>query len=145
MKINDIIPGQANINKTGSKSSTQSAGNFQELLQNELTAAKQSEKTAAASAVQASQQVPPQLRIAGLNVSESTISTLDAFSSALADQRFTMAELEPFASALEEGTAALLDLKKQLPQDDPLAQLLDRVATVSYLESSKFRRGDYAD
>ena len=44
---------------------------------------------------------------------------------------------------MEEETSALLDLQEELPQDDPLAKLLNRIATVTYLESAKYRRGDY--
>ncbi len=45
--------------------------------------------------------------------------------------------------ALEEDTGSILGLKEKLPAEDPLAKLLDRVATVSYVEAAKYRRGDY--
>lgn len=45
---------------------------------------------------------------------------------------------------MEEGAVGLMSVKDQLPADDLLGQLLDRVATVSYLEAAKYRRGDYS-
>ena len=52
-------------------------------------------------------------------------------------------KLEPVIASLEENTAALVSYKNQIDAQDPLANLLDRVATTTYVETVKFRRGDY--
>jgi hypothetical protein len=56
---------------------------------------------------------------------------------------FSARDLEPFVEALENETQSILELKKQLPGQDSLSHLLERVATVSYIEAAKYRRGDY--
>jgi hypothetical protein len=143
MKINDIIPGQQGVGKTDNQSTKTTSTKFDDLLRNEIQGLQQTGKTQPTEKVTPQNQIPASLRIDSLSLSETTIDTLDSFSSALADPRFSAQDLEPFAQALEDDTEALIDLKKQLPGGDPLAALLDRVATVSYLEAAKFRRGDY--
>ncbi|HIJ79251.1 MAG: hypothetical protein OEY01_09565 [Desulfobulbaceae bacterium] len=144
MKINDIYPGQQGLGKTDTKANKAGATKFDDLLRNEMQSLTQSEKTEPTAQVSpVPNQTPAGLRTEGLTMSESTIDTLDSFSAALADPRFSARDLEPYAAALEDDTAALIEMKKQLPIDDPLAALLDRVATISYLEAAKFRRGDY--
>ena len=144
MKINDITPGQQGVGKSDNKSNQDTATKFDDLLRNEIQGLQQAERTQPTDQVIPTDQVSAALRIDSLSMSEATIDTLDSFGSALADPRFSSLDLEPFAAALEDDTKALINLKQQLPGGDPLAALLDRVATVSYLEAAKFRRGDYA-
>ena len=87
--------------------------------------------------------IPAALKLDGLTLAEDTISTLEKFSAALGNPAFSAQDLEPFAAALEDETAALVSLKNQLPTNNPLAALLERVATASYVEATKLRRGDY--
>jgi hypothetical protein len=142
MKINNITQGSQELNKTSRKKESGQAGGFHKLLTQQLAACKNIGATS--DVVMAAQPTAdPKLRIVGLSVTESTISNLEAFGNALADKRFAVDQLEPFVSALEEETLALLDIKKQLPEGDPLAQLLEKVAAVSYVEANKYRRGDY--
>ncbi len=88
-------------------------------------------------------QVPPALRLESLTLAETTMNSLASFGEALGDLSLPGESLLPFVESLEEETSSLLSLKEQLPTDDPLARLLDRVASVSYVETAKFRRGDY--
>lgn len=142
MKINDIFSDQQNGNKAARKQQTSPEVRFKDLLKRlqptsegfEISEAKEIIKSTSVSASQ---------RIEGLTLTEKTIDTLESFGSALADSRLTADDIEPFVSALEEETAALVELKEELPQNDPLANLLDRVATITYLETAKYRRGDY--
>lgn len=143
MKINDIIPGQQGPAKAGNKQDKPTSTQFHDLLQHELNSLSKTEQTHGATQVSATGQIPASLRLDSLTVTEATINTLDSFSNALADSRLSAQDLEPFVSALEDETTALLDLKKQLPDSDPLAAVLERVATVSSLETHKYRRGDY--
>ena len=71
------------------------------------------------------------------------MDTLESFGSALNNLEFSAKDIEPFVDALENETQSILELKKQLPEQDPLSLLLERVATVSYIETAKYRRGDY--
>ncbi len=142
MKIQDIfqsIKSRGPVNAT-----TNNATDFQQLLAREIATSAAANQAAAAAPVTAASQIPAALRLQGLELSETTINTLDSFSAALGNTALKPEELEPYAAALEEDVAALLSIKNQMPGDDPLAKLLDRVATVSYLETAKFRRGDYA-
>ena len=88
--------------------------------------------------------VPAALRLDSLSLAEQTMSTLEQFETGLQNPAFQAHELEPLVANLELNTAAILDLKQQLPADDPLNRLVDRVAAVAYVEVYKFRRGDYA-
>lgn len=82
-------------------------------------------------------------RLAGLALSENAIDILAAFSEALGNLSLSSENLRPIIEALEGETTAILDIKEQLETDDPLAELLDRIAAVAYLETEKYRRGDY--
>ncbi len=142
MKIQDLfqsIKSRGPVNAT-----TNNTIDFQQILAREIATSAAANQAAAAAPVTAASQIPASLRLQGLELSETTINTLDSFSAALGNTALKSDDLEPYAAALEENVAALLSIKNQMPGDDPLAKLLDRVATVSYLETAKFRRGDYA-
>ncbi len=85
----------------------------------------------------------PETRLNGVKLSESSIDLLEHFGKALGNLRLKAEDITPLLEALEGDTTALLDIKEQLPHDDPLALLIDRVTTISYIETEKFRRGDY--
>ncbi|MFQ6759193.1 MAG: hypothetical protein D9V46_09140 [Deltaproteobacteria bacterium] len=145
MKITTIIPGQQNASTSGTGSTPAKGASFQEILAQELTAAKSTPTApamaAAAAAVAAPS--PAALKLDGISLAEETINTLEKFSAALGNPSFSAQDLAPFASALEDDTAALVALKNQLPENNSLAPLLERVATASYVEAAKLRRGDY--
>ena len=143
MKIDDILSGQQTGNKATGKKST-SETNFKDLLSNQIQPTDGSQPVAGSKAVAPSSTISAALRLEGLQLSEKTIDTLASFGAALENASLTAEELEPFVTALEEETDALLDLREELPQDDPLAKLLNRIATVTYLEAAKYRRGDYS-
>ncbi|MBU3936154.1 MAG: hypothetical protein KKD53_01355, partial [Proteobacteria bacterium] len=115
---------------------------FQDILKQEL-AANKSTPSSDIPAVSATAPVPAALRLNSLALAEDTINTLENFSAALGNSSFSAQDLEPFAAALEGDTAALVNLKNQLPENNPLSALLERVATASYVEAAKLRRGDY--
>lgn len=142
MKIQNIFQ---HMRTRGTSAATATSGaDFQQLLAQEIATSAAANLAAATAPTATTSQVPAALRLQGLELSETTINTLDSFSAALGNTALKNNELEPYAAALEEDVAALLSVKNQMPGDDPLAKLLDRVATVSYLETVKFRRGDYA-
>lgn len=137
--------GAAGVSKGGKsgKSSAGSAVDFRQLLQAQLGGIGQVEQAAPTSEVADRQVIPPQLRLEGVQLAEATIDSLAAFAKALGDVDISGPDLEAFITALEEEGQGLVDLVAQLPKDDPLAQLIEQVATSCFLETSKFRRGDY--
>ena len=143
MKITTIIPGQQNASTTTTGSTPAKGASFQEILAQELTAAKSTPTAPAMAATAVAAPSPAALRLDGISLAEETINTLEKFSAALGNPSFSAQDLAPFASALEDDTAALVALKNQLPENNPLAPLLERVATASYVEAAKLRRGDY--
>jgi hypothetical protein len=142
MKITATTPGQQDVSALGKSSGSTTGASFQDILAQELTAAKSPANTDIA-AVSPTAPIPAALRLDGLTLAEDTINTLDKFSAALGNPTFSAQDLAPFASALEDDTAALVSLKNQLPPNNPLSSLLERVATASYIEAAKLRRGDY--
>ena len=142
MKITAITPGQQDVSTIGKNSASATGASFQDILAQELAAAK-SPTAPAITAASTAAPIPAALRLDGLSLAEDTISTLEKFSSALSNPAFSAQDLEPFAAALEDETAALVSLKNQLPAGNPLSSLLERVATASYVEAAKLRRGDY--
>lgn len=125
------------------KAASPAAVDFRHLLQAQMEGVAPLSQTAQTSEVSDRDAVPAKLRLEGVQLAESTIDSLGAFSQALADAELTAADLEPFITALEEESQGLIDINAQLPKDDPLAQLIEEVATACFLETAKFRRGDY--
>lgn len=142
MKI-DTIQGLQNSNKTAQKTEKPVSGaDFKNLLEAQLQSVSSTAPSAPLGSAEAVQ-VAPAVRVESLAVMETTINSLESFGAALNNLSLPGETLEPFVQALEEETSSLLELKKQLPADDPLTKLLDRVAAVSYNEAAKYRRGDY--
>jgi len=143
MKITNITTGQQAAAKNNGNTETTGSPSFRSFLEKELQAAGPGQPAEGTGPVSSVAAASASLRLNSLSLSENTITTLEHFSAALANSSFRSNDLEPFAAALEEESVALVDLKNHLPKGDPLAALLERVATVSYLEAAKFRRGDY--
>ncbi len=142
MKITNSKNQQITTKKAGQKAKIRESGFF-DLLAGQLEGPAATSPTQETSALLETQQLPPQIRLNGLKLSESSIDLLDNFRKAVANLDLSAADLAPLIDALEGDTTAMLDIKAQLPTDDPLARLIDQVATISYIETEKFRRGDY--
>jgi len=142
MKIDDILFGQQTGNKTTNRKTTTET-NFKDLLDNHVQPTDANQSVSGTNAVTAAPAISATVRLEGLQLSEKAIDTLASFGAALNDNSIASQDLEPYVNAMEEETSALLDLQEELPQDDPLSKLLNRIATVTYLESAKYRRGDY--
>jgi hypothetical protein len=122
---------------------THSSSVFFDLLSDQLQPLDEAQSVASTEPLTNEPQIPAELRLAGLSMSENTIDLLESFSQALGDLHLTTNDLLPLIEALEGDTTTLLDIKDQLPQNDPLSQLIDRVTAISVIEAGKFRRGDY--
>jgi hypothetical protein len=143
MKITNKL-GTPTIGQTEQKNSKPLSGaDFKNLLESQLQSISGSAGAVAATRLAAASSVPASLRIESLSVAEATINSLESFSDALNNLQLPAEDLAPLVEALEEETGSILDLKGKLPAEDPLARLLDRVASLSYVEAAKYRRGDY--
>ncbi|OGQ87641.1 MAG: hypothetical protein A2512_13050 [Deltaproteobacteria bacterium RIFOXYD12_FULL_56_24] len=142
MKITAITPGQQDVSPIGKSFASTRGPSFQDVLANEMAVAK-NPATSSIAATATIAPIPAELRLDSLSLAENTISTLEKFGDALANPSFSAQDLEPFAAALEDETAALVSLKNQLPEGNSLSSLMERVATASYVEAAKLRRGDY--
>ncbi len=116
---------------------------FFDLLADQLAPSAGSSPVPESRAVLEAAALPPSIRLNGVRLSESSIELLAHFGRALGNLDLKAEDLAPLVQALEGDTTALLDIKEQLPPDDPLARLIDRVTTISYIPTEKFRRGDY--
>ena len=149
MKVDDLLHGPQGLgkNRTVGNSAPTGTVDFQKLLEEQLQRASAPAASAGlgeTAAIGAAAPVSPALRIEGLSLTETAIDTLDSFGAALADKHLAGADLGAYADAMEEGVIGLMAIRDQLPPGDQLGQVLERVATVSYLEAAKYRRGDYS-
>ena len=143
MNINPLTGQRVSDKKSTSKAKSSQGTSFFDLLADQLQPPEETPAVQSAEATTPTGQIPAELRLAGLAVSENTIDLLESFSEALGNLNLSVTDLLPLIEALEGETTTLLDIKEQLPAHDPLAQLIDRVTTVGLIEATKFRRGDY--
>lgn len=144
MIINPLTGQRISDKKSAEKTKSTSSSAFFDLLTDQLMPTESPATTSSARETeQAAGQIPVELRLAGLSMSENTIDLLDSFSKALDNLNLAPKDLLPLVEALEGDTTTLLDIKEQLPQNDPLSLLIDRVTTITVIEAEKFRRGDY--
>ena len=143
MKINDLKNQRVTGKSTTKKSKVDKTNAFFDLLAGQLEPPAETTPAMQTTALTETTGPPAGTRFDGVQLSESSINLLEAFSRALGNLDLKSEDLAPLVKALEEDTTALLDIKEQLPLDDPLARLIDRVTTISYIETEKFRRGDY--
>jgi len=147
MKIDDLLSGPQGIKKnaSGGRPAGSTGGvDFQRLLEEQLQGAAPAAPVFEAAPVSPMAAVAPGLRVEGLSLSESAIEDLESFGAALANKKISSADLAPYVDAMEEKVVGMLSVREQLPPGDQLGVLLDRVATVTYLEAAKYRRGDYS-
>lgn len=128
----------------GKKSSSLSAVDFRQLLQGQMAPVQDVAPSSGVAEVGELEQGDPQVRMQGVRLTEATIDCMESFAAALADQSLSEQDLESFVVRLEEDSQVLVNIKEQLPENDPLAELLERVSAACYLETAKFRRGDYS-
>ena len=147
MKIDDLIYGPYGIKKNSSagKTAASSGGvDFHKLLEEQLQGAAPSAPAQGVAPVMPMANISPALRVEGISLSEAAIEDLESFGAALANKDLSAADLAPFVEAMEEKAVGMLSVREQLPPEDQLGLLLDRVATATYLEAAKYHRGDYS-
>ena len=74
---------------------------------------------------------------------ETVLSRLEIFQEALDRPGLTLKSLAPLVQALEKDSHHLDSLAKSLSTDNPLRQLVEEAAALTWTESCKFTRGDY--
>ena len=143
MKINEITPQVTE--KAAGKAKQTTETSFDDFLKARLGVISESKASSSVAAVSAAVPTDSSLRIESLAVTENAINMLDSYGTALKNPALSTQDLHPFISAMEEETDAILAIREKISGEDPLAGLLDRVATVTYLETAKFHRGDYGN
>lgn len=143
MKINQITP--QTTGNTAVKTKQAAETSFNDLLNAKLGVISESKASSPVAPVSAAAPTDSSLRLESLAVTENAINTLDTYGTALKNPALSTEDLRPFISAMEEETSAILAIREKISGEDPLAGLLDRVATVTYLETAKYHRGDYSN
>jgi hypothetical protein len=142
MKINGLKNQRIAAKGKSGKEKVKDSGFF-DLLAGELAPPAATVSVPESGVVPETSTLPLGIRLNGVRLSESSIDLLEHFGRALGNLELKADDLAPMVQALEGDTTALLDIREQLPPDDPLARLIDQVTTISYIETEKFRRGDY--
>jgi len=144
MKI-DGVTNKPVTSKTTKKKKAATAGDlsFFGLLESQLEPPVETAPAEKTKATSESSQASASTRFEGLTLGEQAIDILDSLAEGLGNLELAAEDLGPLVEALEEDMTTILNIKEQLPADDPLAILLDRVAAVAFMETEKFRRGDY--
>jgi len=147
MRIEDLFPGAkiAQTNQTSPADLLDCGGpSFKEILASQ-TGLRSNPSTPGTPLESAGALASEQsgLRIEGLMLTEDTLSLLETYGETLGDSAVPTHDLAPYLSALADKTLALREIAGQLPADDPLAKLLDQVASVSFVQVEKYERGDF--
>lgn len=74
---------------------------------------------------------------------ETVLSRLEIFQEALDRPGMTLKSLAPLVQALEKDSQHLASLARSLSTDNPLRQIVEEAAALTWTESCKFTRGDY--
>jgi len=143
MKIQGVKGQRIEDKRSVKKSKSGEKSAFFSLLEGQLSPAEATAPIQQAE-IPENSSLPAQLRLDGVFISENTIDLLESFEKCLGNTDISLTDITPIIDALESGTTSLLDIKEQLDSDDPLAQLIDLIATISIIETEKFRRGDYS-
>ena len=144
MKIPDLQNREQRIGKrTGPAPGQYTDSTFQQLLESKLSSPATGTEALQKQQTIAPTNIDPSTRIESLHLTEQIVQLLEDYEGALKNRTISVSEMEPFIVSLEEKTAALVDLKSQIDPRDPLAKLLGQISSVAYLETIKYRRGDY--
>lgn len=74
---------------------------------------------------------------------DTVLSRLEIFQEALDRPGMTLKSLAPLVQALEKDSHHLDSLARSMPADNPLRQIVEEAAALTWTESCKFKRGDY--
>jgi hypothetical protein len=84
-----------------------------------------------------------QIRLQGVEATESALSLLEQYQKAIADPEISLKRIDPLVQSLSQEVNSLSILSERLSPSDPLQKILTEVGVVSTVEIEKFRRGDY--
>jgi hypothetical protein len=74
---------------------------------------------------------------------DAVLSRLEIFQEGLARPDLNLKSLDSLVQALEKDSTNLDSLAQSLAADNPLRQIVEETAALTWTESSKFKRGDY--
>ena len=158
-KIDQIHPGQVGQPQEGRKPDSKTNGDFAKLLDEALGLQGQSTAKITASSQafpgidgllpkgqvdspDAPQSLSP-LQREGVERAERAITLLEEYAERLGQPGFSLKELQPSLTALEQEAKGLADIADRLEPDDELHGIVQEVLMRVAAESVKFNRGDY--
>ncbi len=76
-------------------------------------------------------------------VADAALTRLEILQTSLARAETTLKKMAPLVQKLDEDSLRLKEVAQGLPETSPLRQVLEETAALTYVESFKFKRGDY--
>ena len=132
MKIEDLL--SLPMNPAPSPGNGPGKDNFAECLQEAISSRQQQE------GVQALGGPAP---VTAPEMVDAVLSRLEIFQEGLARPDLNLKSLDSLVQALEKDSKNLDSLARSLSADNPLRQIVEETAALTWTESSKFKRGDY--
>lgn len=76
-------------------------------------------------------------------LADAVLSRLEILQTSLGRSDISLKKMMPLIQRLEQDCLRLQDMAQDLPEGSPLRQLLKETATLAWVETFKFHRGDY--
>lgn len=76
-------------------------------------------------------------------MADAALSRLEILQTSLARAENTLKKMAPLVQKLDEDSLRLQEVAQGLPENSPLREVLEETAALTYVESFKFKRGDY--
>ena len=150
MKIRPDEIAKATVNQQTRKTTKEPAERFSEILKRTMDSPSVSKQAPAAaqppftvSQIQFDAAISTDDRTPVLDRIERVLDGLEQYTTKLAETSVPASELEPLVARLEAENAELTSELQNLPDGDPLKDLLNKVLVTSVVEVEKFRRGDF--
>ena len=135
MKIEDLL--LLPMNPAPSPGNGSSKDKFAECLQEAISSRQQQE------GIQALGGPAPVTGVELEPTVDAVLSRLEIFQEGLARPDLNLKSLDSLVQALEKDSKHLDSLARSLSADNPLRQIVEETAALTWTESSKFKRGDY--
>lgn len=151
MKIDGIGKPQAveGSSEAGRKNCTRLDETFANLLQDEISGAKEetgADPVASLGGIQSILEIgmmPSDAQLSGqISALEDTLTQLDSLKDSLG-KSMSPKQTEGIFNLINSQVAGLQDELKSLPDDHPLKAMAEELSVATYMESVKWKRGDY--
>lgn len=143
MKIEDLLV----MHNTPARPQTQApTGNaFTECLNEAVASTRTAQPGAAAAGVSQAVDLAPLSEVlqTSAEMADAALARLEILQTSLARAETTLKKIAPLVQKLDEDSHRLQEVAQGLPDNSPLRQVLEETAALTYVESFKFKRGDY--